>query len=139
MLNKSPIFASAPLFASVTAVTANTALDGTGTVSTILTAGTDGAVVTQLRALARATVTLTALRLFVSTDGGTTKNIIDERVMGAYTVANTTAQVGVTFVNKLAPDEAIWLPASAILYASIAVALAGGIQFSAEYRNLASS
>lgn len=137
--NKDPVFAGAPLFASVAAVTANVGLDGTGTVSTILTAGPDGALVTSLKALCRATVTATAIRLFVSVDGGTTKNIIDEKLMAAYAVAATTAQVPVVFVNKVNPDEAIWLPPAATLYGSIGVALAGGIQFSAEYRNLTAS
>lgn len=135
-LNKDPIFAAAPLFAAVVAVTANTALDGTGTVSTIITAGADGAICTSLRALCRATVTATALRLFMSIDGGTTKLLIDEKLMGAYTVATTTAQTPVTFVNKLNPDEAIRMPAASILYGAIGVALAGGIVFEAEYSNL---
>lgn len=135
-MNKDPIFAGAPLFASAVAVTANTALDGTGTLSTLLTAGADGSVVTHLKAMCRATVTATACRLFISIDGGTTKSLYDEKLMAAYTVAATTAQTPVTFVNKLNQDEAIWLPPAAILYSSIAVALAGGIQFSVEYRNL---
>lgn len=136
MINKDPIFAGAPLFASVVAVTANTALDGTGTVSTILVSPADGCIVTSLKAYTRATVTATALRIFVSTDGGTTKSMIDERLMAAYTVANITAQTPVTFISKLNPDDALRLPAAAILYGSIAVALAGGIIFDAEYSGL---
>jgi hypothetical protein len=138
-LNKDPIFGGAPKFGSVTATAANTALDGSGTVYTIVTAGADGAIVTSLKALARATVTATACRLFVSTDGGATKQLLDDKLMAAHTIANTTSQTPVTFINKLNPDDALRLPANAILYGSIAVALAGGIQFSAEYTDLAAA
>lgn len=139
-LNKDPIFAGAPKLASVTVVTANTALDGTGTLSTILTAGADGALVTSLKALTRATLgAANALRLFVSTDAGVTKGLIDERLMAAYTVAATSAQTPVTFINRSNPDDAMRLPAGAILYASIHTALAGGIQFTAEYSDLAAA
>lgn len=138
-LNKDPIFGGAPKFSSVVATAANTALDGTGTVYTIVTAGADGAIVTSLRAFVRATVTATACRLFVSTDGGTTKHLVDDRLMAAHTIANTTAQPGLIFLNKLNPDDAMRLPANAILYGSIAVALAGGIVFAAEYTDLSAT
>lgn len=136
-INRDPIFGNAPLFAAVVAVTANLLLDGTGTVSTILTAGANGSFVNSLKALCRATVTPTACRLFISIDAGATKNLIDEKLMGAYTVAATTAQTPVIFVDKTVPSQAIKMPALAILYGSIAVALAGGIVFEAEYQDLA--
>jgi len=135
-LNKTPVFGSTPGYAAAIASSANTALDGTGTLYPIFTAGADGAIVTSLRAMARATVTITACRLFVSTDGGSTKNFVDEKLMGAYTVTVTSAQTPVVFVNKVNPDEAMRLPGNSILYASIAVALSGGIVFAAEYTSL---
>lgn len=135
-LNTDPIFGKAPKFNAVVATAANTALDGTGTVYTVVTAGGDGAIITSLKAFVRATVTATACRLFMSTDGGTTKLLIDDRLMAAHTIATTTSQPGLIFVNKLNPDDYIRMPASAILYASIAVALAGGIVFGAEYTDL---
>lgn len=136
-LNKDPIFGAAPKFSAAVVTAANTNLDGTGTMGTILTAGADGAIVTSLVAYARATVTATACRLFVSTDGGTTRTYFADLLMPAFTVAATTQNAGlVTFVNKLNPDSAIRLPANAILYGSTAVALAGGIVFSAEYSDL---
>lgn len=136
-LNKSPAFGSTPQVAAATITAANTNLDGaTGTYTTLLTAGTDGVVVTSLTAMARATVAATALRLFVSYDAGVTKTFLAEQLMAAYPVLNTTAQTPVTFINKLNPDQAIRLPASAVLYCTIAVALAGGISFVAEYTSL---
>ena len=136
-LNKDPIFAAAPKWGFAVATAANTALDGTGTTYTILTAGPDGSVVTSLVAYARATVTATACRLFISTDAGVTKTYFADLLMPGVTVNNITANGSlITFVNKLNPDSAIRLPANAILYGSIAVLLAGGIVFSAEYSDL---
>jgi hypothetical protein len=101
-------------------------------VTTLYTAGSDGTLITSLRAFARATVTATSLRLFMSLDGGTTWVFFDDKLMAAHTVANTTAQTPVVFVDKTNPDAAIRLPANAKLGATIAVALAGGISFCGE-------
>lgn len=136
-VNTDPVFGKATAYAGAIATAANTNLDGTtGTYYTLVTAGADGAIVTSLKAMCRATVTATACRLFISVDGGTTYYLHDEKTMAAYTVANTTSQTPVIFVNKLNPDDAIRLPANAILRCSIAVALAGGIAFTAEYTSL---
>jgi hypothetical protein len=131
-LKNDPVFVQTPKAFSTTITSANTNLDGTGTITTLYTAGSDGTLITSLRAFARATVTATALRLFLSLDGGTTWVFFDEKLMSAYTIANTTAQTPVTFVDKTTPDAAIRLPASAKIGATIAVALAGGIAFCGE-------
>ena len=118
-------------FARVTA--ANTSLDGSGTITPLLTAGADGCLVTSLQARCQATVTATALRLWVSLDGGASWALWDEKLMVAYTVAQITAQNAVTFVDKVAPDTALRLPANAKLGVTSAVALSGGIVFVAEF------
>jgi hypothetical protein len=132
-LSNAPVFAQSPKAAFAKVTSANTNLDGSGVVTSLLTAGADGAVVTALKALCQATVTATACRLFLSLDGGTTWGMIEEKLMSAYTVAQTTAQTPVTFVDKSNPDAAIRLPANAKLGVTIGVALAGGIVFNAEY------
>ena len=132
-LSNNPVFVQAPKAASVKVTAANTNLDGTGTVATLLTAGADGSLVTSLKAMCQATVTATACRLFLSLDAGSTWALLDEKLMGAYTVAQTTAQTPVVFVDKTVPDAAIRLPASAKLGVTIGVALAGGIVFTAEH------
>lgn len=131
-LSNRPVFPQTPKMAFAKLTAANTGLDGSGTITTLLTAGADGAVVTSLQARCQATVTATALRVFISLDGGSTWALWEEKLMGAYTVANTTAQTPVTFVAKGSPEQAIRLPASARLGVTIAVALAGGIVFAAE-------
>lgn len=130
--NPDPTFGKAhsTFFGKVTA--ANTNLDGSGTITTLHTAGAEGGFITHLDARCQATVTATALRLFRSLDGGTTWAMIDEKLMAAYTVANTTAQTPVSFVNRSSPDSAIRLAPNEKIGCTIAVALAGGIVFSGE-------
>jgi len=59
--------------------------------------GGNGAVVSKITALARATPTATECQLYVSPDGGTTKRFIKSVLLPAYTVAQTTANGGVDF------------------------------------------
>jgi hypothetical protein len=127
-------FAQTPKIAAAVAATAYTGLDGDTPSNTVelLTAGTEGAIVTSIWAMPRATVTATALALWVSTDSGTTKRLIDSELMAAHTVATTTAIPETKFSNysETAP---LRLPASAKLYVGIGVTLASGIVFKAEY------
>ena len=98
----------------------------------LLTAGTDGAILTRLSAIPRATVTASSLVLFISSDTGTTKRLADSELMAAYTMATTTAVPETTFTNftETAP---LRLAAGDQLYVGSQVALAGGIVFRAEY------
>ncbi|MCA3732787.1 MAG: hypothetical protein INF00_10535 [Phenylobacterium sp.] len=75
----------------------------------------NGARITRLTALARATNTATELQLYVSPDGGTTKRFIKSALLAAYTVATTTAQTGGDFGYTdsspliLAKNETLWV------------------------------
>lgn len=97
----------------------------------LFTAGTDGAILTALSAMPRATVTASDLVLFISKDAGTTKRLIDSKLMSAYTVAATTA----TPVTQFGYSESspMRLAAGDALYVGSQVALAGGIVFEAQY------
>ena len=97
----------------------------------ITTAGADGALLTSLSAIPRATVTATALYLFVSNDGGTTKRLLDSALMEAHTVAATTA-IPVTDFANISETTPIRLEANDELYVSSGVALADGIVFTAQ-------
>jgi hypothetical protein len=103
----------------------------------LLTAGADGSILTSLSAIPRATVTATALWIWSSTDGGTTKNLIASALMAAYTLAATTENTRTVFkhadgtvINETAP---LRLAAGEKLYVGIGVALASGIMFNARY------
>lgn len=97
----------------------------------LLTAGSDGAILTRLTAIPRATVTASSLVLYVSSDGGTTKRLVDSALMAAATV-NTTTAVAVTTFSTYTETTPLRLAASDKLYVGTQVALSGGIVFRAE-------
>lgn len=83
-----PNFVANPLTNNVTFNTANTAGDGTGSISSLLTAGVNGALVFRIRVKATGTTTAGMLRLFHSTNG-TTWRLIDEQAVDAATPSAT--------------------------------------------------
>lgn len=126
-------FAQTPKTASAvaTAVVANLTTDAPTNTVELFTAGAEGALVTKLTAIPRATITATCLYLFISNDGGTTKRLVDSELMGAQTVAVTTAIAETRFSN-IAESTPIRLGAGDKLYVGIGVALASGIVFNLE-------
>lgn len=123
-----------PKSGQVVVTGANTATDGTGTINTLLTAGADGTRVSGLYAGARATVTATAVRFFLSVDAGSTWTYLPhlDSLVPAFTLANTTANGGVvTVIDRTTEADFLDLPASAVLGCTMAVALAGGMVFTA--------
>lgn len=121
-----------PKAAAVTTTTANTTYtDSPSNTATLLTVGANGGRVTRIRSIPRATVTATALHLFLSTDSGTTKKLIDSVLVSAHTVAATTAIPETDW--GYSADNPLILPANAILYVSQAVTLADGIDHQAEW------
>lgn len=127
-------FAQTLKTATAVATAAVASLGGDTPTNTVLlmTAGTDGAILTRLFALPRATVTASSLVLFLSKDGGTTQRLIDSEVMAAYTLASTTAIPETSFSNY-SETTPLRLEAGDKLYVGSQVALAGGIVFKAEY------
>ena len=104
----------------------------TKTASAVVTAGTEGALLTRLAAVPRATVTASGLLLWISLDSGTTKHLLEGALMAAQTVSATTATAVTTF-SRYTEYTPLRLQASASLYVATAVALTGGIVFTAEY------
>ena len=127
-------FAQAPKNATAVATTATSSVNGDAPANTVLllTAGADGALLTRLSAMPRATVTASRLGLWISLDSGTTKRWIDSVLMAAHTVAATTA-IPITSFSRFSEDTPERLQAGAQLYVGTAVTLSDGIVFSAEY------
>ena len=119
--------------ASAIATAAKTTYNDATNSVLLLTAGTDGAVLTKLTAIPRATVTATQLQLYISRDAGTTLLLIDSALMAAYTMAQTTKATPIDFGYTAAAP--LRLGASERLYIGAGVALAGGIVFNAEYQD----
>lgn len=131
---KTPVaaFAQTPKTASAVVVGVATLVDAPANTALLMTAGADGAILTRLRAMPRATVTATSLVLFVSNDSGTTKRLVDSEVMTAATVNATTAVADTMFANY-SETSPLRLGAGDQLYVGAQVALAAGIVFVAEY------
>lgn len=111
--------------------TANSTYSDTPTnTQKLLTIGANGGRVTKITAIARATVTATELQLYVSYDAGSTKKLINSKLMAAYTVAQTTANVPTDF--GYTEDLPLQLLAGAELYVAIGVSNTG-IVFHAEW------
>lgn len=126
-------FAQTPKTATAVATGAVASLTGDAPTNTVLllTAGSDGALLTKLSAIPRATVTASDLVVFISKDSGTTKRFIDSKLMAAYTMATTTATPVTAFdYSESAP---LRLEAGDQIYVGSQVALASGIVFKAEY------
>lgn len=127
-------FAQTPKNATAVATTATSSVNGDSPANTVLllTAGADGALLTRLSAMPRATVTASRLGLWISLDSGTTKRWIDSVLMSAHTVATTTA-IPITSFSRFSEDTPERLQAGAQLYVGTAVTLSDGIVFTAEY------
>lgn len=127
-------FAQTPRTATavVTAATGSINTDApTGTVL-LVTAGSDGSILTRLTATPRATATATSLLLYISSDGGISQRLVDSAVMNAQTISTTTAVSKTTFTDYT-ESTPLRLAAADRVYVGAQVALAGGIVFRAEY------
>lgn len=127
-------FAQTPKTATVVAVAAAASITTDAPTDTVelLTAGSEGAILTRLTAIPRETVTANSLVLFLSKDGGTTKRLIDSELMGAATI-NTTTAIPETEFKNFSEATPLRLEAGDSLYVGTQVALATGVVFRAEY------
>lgn len=78
-----PIFAQAPRHAAANITTANTNRDGTGTIGTIFTAGTNGSTIERVDVTATGSTTAGVVRLYVH--NGSTVFLWKELLVGAIT------------------------------------------------------
>ena len=127
-------FAQVPKTATAVCTAVATLTDTPSNTVLLVTAGSDGAILTRLTAIPRATVTASSLVLFISKDGGSTQRLIDSELMTAYTMATTTA-VPETIFTRYDETTPLRLEAGDRLYVGSQVALAGGIVFRAEFTN----
>ena len=133
-MNNDPVFAVGQRSAVAACTAAKTTYADATNAVLLLTAGTNGSLVSKLSATPRATVTATQLILLVSTDAGSTFHLLATQLMAAYTMAATTQAASVDFGYsdtaplRLGPNER--------LYVGIGVALAGGIDFFASAQDL---
>lgn len=127
-INFEPIFSKAGSiqWAPAALLTANTAKDGTGTVSTVFTAGADGALVQKLVARALGTNVATVLRIFIN-NGSTNATVANNTLLAEMTLPATT----LSEVAQQPPYELplnLALPAGYKINCTIGTAVAAGYQ-----------
>jgi hypothetical protein len=131
-----PVYAQGLRSVSGTTTAAKSTLTDTTNAVKIFTAGANGSFVKRLRARPRATVSAAnKLLLFRVSAGGATVTLIDSALMGAHTLADTTAIPETPFTTysyldplRLGPSEELW--------AAQATALAGGIAWDGDAEDL---
>jgi hypothetical protein len=121
-----PNFSASPKVQANTTniLTANTAVDGTGTLTTFFTAGASGSYVDRISILARGTNVATVLRIFLN------NSLIREITMPATTVSQVSALIPAEIPMRLS------IPASAVLTYTLGTSVAAGftvIGFGGDY------
>lgn len=131
MANTTPIFVGTPRNSFVsTGTNADTALDGTGSVATVWTAGASGSKITKIRLVHLGTNVATVLRLFVNNGGSNATPANNALVLEQTMAANTLSQVAQSIFIELPVD--LVLGASNKLNVTIGTSIAAGIMVSAE-------
>lgn len=97
-----PAFIATPRVEAVSVSTANTATDGTGTITTLITGAASGTRVLEIDVKCAATSAAALVNIFVSTDSGTTWKLFDAVTVTAVTMSNTAASFrGVVLYDSL--------------------------------------
>jgi hypothetical protein len=117
----SPAFASAPRIASAAVSTANTARDGTGTIATVLTAGSDGTKINEVVLKATGQPADSVVTLFLY--DGSAYSLFDEVDLGAPAAGSTTVSAYRTSVRY----DNVVLPSGWSLRAAVTVAPTSGV------------
>lgn len=97
----------------------------------LMAAGPNGARLTRLQAIPRATVSATQLQVFRSSDGGVTRRLFRTQLMPAQTMSATAEMAQSDFGYSDA--NPVMLSADEELYVGIGVAAASGVCFTAEW------
>ena len=126
-MTATPIFGQTPKLATCVATGALTDLDDApgSELQVLLTAGANGAAIYGAWGVPRATATATVLYLFVSTDGGSTKRMVDAALAAADTLSTTDPPARVAF-GAYSETTPLRVPAGAIVYFGASVALSAG-------------
>ena len=101
-----PAFIGTPRLAVASLSAANTALDGTGTITSLMTGAATGTRVLEIDMQCSATSAAALVNIFLSTDSGSTWTLFDQIAVTAATVSNTVrANRNIaTYTNLILPD-----------------------------------
>lgn len=128
--NTNPIFALTPnITVGNNILTANTAMDGTGTVVTLYTAGINGSRLDYVKVRNTGTAVATVLRLFIN-NGGATSTATNNALFFEQTIAANTLTQTASSIDYLIPLN-ISLPAGYKITATIGTTVAAALVCSA--------
>ena len=101
-----PAFIGTPRLTVASLSAANTALDGTGTITSLMTGAATGTRVLEINMQCSATSAAALVNIFLSTDSGSTWTLFDQIAVTAATVSNTVrANRNIaTYTNLILPD-----------------------------------
>lgn len=101
-----PAFIATPRIGVASVSTANTAIDGTGTITTLIIGAATGTRVLEIDTQCAATSAAALVNIFLSLDGGTTWNLFDQVTITAATSSNTVKANRnlATYANLILPD-----------------------------------
>ena len=129
--NTTPLFTLTPVIGVGSIIaTANTALDGTGTVATLFTAGANGARVDYIKIKYTGTSVATLARIFINNGGSNATAANNSLFVEQAITANTISQVAAQ-ANEFNIGMNISIPAGYRITATISTAVAAGLVFSA--------
>jgi hypothetical protein len=101
-----PVFAVTPRVSSVNIATGNTARDGTGTLSTLITGSQSGTRIAEIVAQAKVTTTAGMVRIFLHDTPNTATHFFDEVSIAAATVSASVkgTRVSTLYTNLVLPN-----------------------------------
>jgi len=101
-----PSFTSTPRVGVANVSAANTNRDGSGTITALITGAAAGTKITSIAAQAAVTSTAGMVRIFLTTDAGSTWRLFDELAIAAATVSASVkgTRISATYTDLVLPD-----------------------------------
>jgi hypothetical protein len=123
-----PSFIGTPRLATVNLDTANTAIDGTGTITTLISGVAAGTRILEIDAQCAATSAAALINIFITTDSGSTWRLFDQIAITAATVSNTVKgnRNIATYANLVLPNTSTSLGVTTTISQSTNVIALGG-------------
>jgi hypothetical protein len=123
-----PSFIGTPRLTTVNIATANTAIDGTGTITSLITGASTGTRILELNAQCGATSAAALVNIFISTDSGTTWRLFDQiTITAASQSATVKANRNIaTYANLVLPNASARLGVTTTISQSTNVIALGG-------------
>jgi len=125
---QAPAFISTPRLTSASISAANTAIDGTGTITSLMTGVAAGTRVLEVDVQCSATSAAALVNLFISLDSGTTWRLFDQIAVTAAT-SSTTVKANrntATYTNLILPSASAQLGVTTTIAQATQVHALGG-------------